>query len=79
MTWSVQIDGHDDLEAEAKAAFENGLVSMIRGVVADLKAGAGVTVTRANVTTNTTGSVDATADEAPADDTAPEEEAPPPA
>ena len=61
MTFTVNISGHDDLEAEAKAAFENGLVSMVVGLVQEIKAGAGVTVTAANVTTNTTGEVDANA------------------
>lgn len=71
MTFTINITGHDDLEAEAKAAFENGLVSMVRGLVADIKSGAGVTVTAANVSTNTTGSVDAAADdESPADEEA---------
>jgi len=58
MTWSINIEGHDDLEAEAKAAFENGLIATVAGWVADIKAGAGVTVTRAQASTNTTGPVD---------------------
>lgn len=63
MTWNVSIDGHDDLEAEAKEAFETGLVAKVKQLVADIKSGAGITVSRANVTTNTTGSVDVAADE----------------
>ena len=58
MTFTVHIDGHDDLEAEAKAAFENGLVHMVTDLVAEVKGGAGVTISRADVTTNTTGTVD---------------------
>jgi hypothetical protein len=63
MTWSIQIDGHDDLAEEAKAAFENGLVGMAKQLVEDINSGAGITITRANATTNTTGSVDLTSDE----------------
>jgi hypothetical protein len=58
MTWSIQIDGHDDLETEAKEAFENGLVAKVVELVADIKSGAGITVSRAQATTNTTGAVD---------------------
>jgi len=58
MTFTIHVDGHDDLEAEAKAAFENGLVSMVTELIADIKGGAGVTISRADVTTNTTGPVD---------------------
>ena len=58
MTWTIQIDGHDDLEAEAKAAFENGLVGMAKQLVTDIQSGAGITVSRAQATTNTTGPVD---------------------
>lgn len=57
MTWTVQIGGHDDLEAELKEAFENGLVSKVAQLVEDIKT-EGVTVSNANVTTNTTGPVD---------------------
>jgi len=61
MTFTIHVDGHDDLEAEAKAAFENGLVSMVTDLVQEIKSGAGVTISRADVTTNTTGTVDANA------------------
>lgn len=57
MTWTVQIGGHDDLEAELKEAFENGLVSKVAQLVEDIKT-EGVTISNANVTTNTTGPVD---------------------
>lgn len=63
MTWNVSISGHDDLQEEAKAAFENGLVGMAKQLVQDIKSGEGVTVTRAVANTNTTGDVDLTSDE----------------
>lgn len=63
MTWSIEMNGHDDLKDELKESFENGLVTKVRDLVAELKAGAGVNVTRAQVTTNTTGSVNALEDE----------------
>jgi hypothetical protein len=81
MTWSVQIDGHDDLEQEAKEAFENGLVSKVTELVGELRQGAGVTISRAAVTTNTTGPVDAlaaTEGNPPAADTAEEPSEPVP-
>lgn len=67
MTWTIQIDGHDNLEQELKESFENGLVAKVTELVDDIRAGAGITITRANVTTNTTGSVDL-----PVESTAPE-------
>lgn len=63
MTFSVQISGHDDLQAELKEAFENGLVAKVKELVEDAKQ-EGVTFTTANATTNTTGSVDLLADDA---------------
>lgn len=63
MTWTIQIDGHDDLEQEAKAAFENGLIGMAKQLVEDLKSGEGVTVSRAVASTNTTGQIDLTSDD----------------
>jgi hypothetical protein len=64
MTFTINVQGHDDLEAEAKEAFENGLVSKVVALVSDIKGGAGVTLTNAKVSTNTTGEVDALADDA---------------
>jgi hypothetical protein len=59
MTFTINVQGHDDLKEEAKAAFENGLVTKVTELVADIKSGAGVTVTHAQVDTNTSGPVDA--------------------
>ena len=61
MNWAINIEGHDDLETEAKEAFENGLVAKVLELVDDIKSGAGITVERAHVVTNTTGEVDALA------------------
>lgn len=58
MTWSVTLQGHDDLSGELKESFEYGLVSKVKNLVDEVKSGEGVIVTFANVTTNTTGSVD---------------------
>lgn len=57
MTFTVNIQGHDDLQGELKEAFENGLVAKVSELVADAQQD-GVTFTAANVTTNTTGSLD---------------------
>jgi hypothetical protein len=61
MTFTVNIQGHDDLAGEAKEAFENGLVAKVVELVADIKGGAGITISNAKVSTNTTGEVDAAA------------------
>jgi hypothetical protein len=58
MTFSVHIEGHDNLKDELKSSFENGLVSKIKELVDDVKSGADVTVTRADAITDTTGPVD---------------------
>jgi hypothetical protein len=58
MGFSVHIEGHDNLKDELKSAFENGLVSKVKVIVDDVKSGADVTVTRADVNTDTTGPVD---------------------
>lgn len=60
MTWTVNLSGHDDLSADAKEEFERGLVSDIRDLVSELTSSEGVNVTSAQVTTNTTGTVDVT-------------------
>ena len=57
MTWTVNLSGHDDLPEEAKKEFEETLVEDMRNFVAGLRSEEGVNVTFANVTTNTTGSV----------------------
>lgn len=58
LTFTVNISGHDDLQGDAKAAFENDLVEQVNDLVAEIKSGEGVNVTSAQVTTNTTGTVD---------------------
>lgn len=73
MTFSIQIQGHDDLQAELKEAFENGLVSKVGELIADAQQD-GVTFTAANVTTNTTGSVDILGSNEAATDGAAEED-----
>lgn len=58
MTWTVNLSGHDDLSADAKEEFERGLVEDVQNLVAELTNAEGVNVTSAQVTTNTTGTVD---------------------
>jgi hypothetical protein len=57
MTWTVNLNGHDDLSGEAKEQFEKGLVETMQSLVDDLKNTEGVNVTSGQVVTNTTGSV----------------------
>jgi hypothetical protein len=57
MTWTVNLNGHDDLTGDEKVAFEEGLVEKTRELVETLKAQDGSKVSIATVTTNTTGSV----------------------
>lgn len=58
MTWTVNLNGHDDLPEEAKKQFEEELVDSVWQFVGELKNMEGVNVTSATVVTNTTGSVD---------------------
>lgn len=80
MTWNIAVDGHDDLEQEAKAAFENGLIAKVKQLVEDIQSGAGITISRAVASTNTTGQVDLlapdSADAADADPADPDLEEP---
>lgn len=61
MTWTININGHDDLAGEEKAAYEEFIVTKAREFAADLKGHADATdgahVSGATATTNTTGSV----------------------
>lgn len=57
MTWTININGHDDLLGEEKAAFENGLVDEVKRFLNDLKEIEGCTITTGHVYTNTTGQV----------------------
>ena len=62
MTWTININGHDDLAGDEKVAYENAIVEKARAFAAELVADAesrdgGGHVTIASVTTNTTGSV----------------------
>jgi hypothetical protein len=58
MTWIVNLNGHDDLSGDEKEKLENELVQDVRDFVEGLKSKEGLNVTSANVTTNTTGTVD---------------------
>lgn len=58
MTWTINLNGHDDLPEEAKKQFEEELVDSVWQFVGELKNMEGVNVTSAMVVTNTTGSVD---------------------
>jgi hypothetical protein len=57
MTWTVNLNGHDNLSGDEKVAFEEGLVQKTRELVETLKEQDGAIVSIATVTTNTTGSV----------------------
>lgn len=59
MTWTIQINGHDSLEAGVKTAYEEEIISKAQAFVrtlVDFGNGEGV-VSSAIATTNTTGSV----------------------
>lgn len=55
MTYTININGHDDLSSEEKKIFESELVIKARRLVDELKDESNVT--SAVATTNTTGSV----------------------
>lgn len=57
MTWTISISGHDDLSGEEKEALENIIVGEATGLFSSLKAQEGNRITNAQVTTNTTGTV----------------------
>ena len=57
MTWTINVNGHDDLAGDEKIKFEEGLVEKVRTLVDELKNTEGCNVTSGMVTTNTTGSV----------------------
>jgi hypothetical protein len=61
MTFTVSINGHDDLSGEEKEQFENGLVDKVRALVSEMAQADGINVTSAQVTTNTTGQIDVNA------------------
>jgi hypothetical protein len=58
MTWTVNINGHDDLSGDEKEALERVIVGESMALVESLKAQNGNNITSASVVTNTTGSVD---------------------
>lgn len=58
MTWTISINGHDDLTGDEKEALENIIVGEATALFHSLKAQKGNRITSASVTTNTTGSVD---------------------
>jgi hypothetical protein len=57
MTWTVNLNGHDNLSGDEKVAFEEGLVQKTRDLIETLKQQDGSVVSIATVMTNTTGSV----------------------
>lgn len=57
MTWTVSINGHDDLTGDEKAAYENAVVEKAKALAAELGQADGGHITSATATTNTTGSV----------------------
>lgn len=57
MTWTININGHDDLTGPEKEALENVIVGEATGLFHSLKAQEGNRITSATVTTNTTGTV----------------------
>jgi hypothetical protein len=57
MTWTININGHDDLTGDEKVDYEEALVEKARSVVRELAAAEGSRVSSASATTNTTGTV----------------------
>lgn len=57
MTWTINLNGHDDLRGEAKVEFEKGLVGKVDDLVRELRETEGCVVTTVMVMTNTTGAV----------------------
>lgn len=57
MTWSININGHDDLTGEEKEALERVIVGEATRLVHSLKVQEGNQVSSAMAVTNTTGSV----------------------
>lgn len=58
MTWTVNLNGYDDLSGDKKIAFEEGLVEKVKALAEELKETEGCNVTSGWVSTNTTGTVD---------------------
>jgi hypothetical protein len=54
MTYTININGHDDLSGDEKEEFEKGVVEKARALVRDLRSASNVS--SATATTNTTGS-----------------------
>ena len=57
MTWTISINGHDDLAGDEKEAYENAVVEKARALADELAQAEGGRVTSGTATTNTTGSV----------------------
>ena len=57
MTWSINLQGHDDLTGEEKAKLEEVIVGEAKALVHSLVAQEGNRVSTAVAVTNTTGSV----------------------
>ena len=58
MTWTININGHDDLKDDEKVAYEAAVVEMARTLVSELAELDGGMISTAWATTNTTGQVD---------------------
>ena len=57
MTWSINLQGHDELTGDQKESFEKELVEKARGLFDELSTAEGNRITSAMVVTNTTGGV----------------------
>lgn len=57
MTWTVMINGHDDLTGDEKVTYEEAIVEKTRTFAAELAEAEGGHVSSAQATTNTTGTV----------------------
>lgn len=58
MTWTIHINGHDNLEGDEKVEYENTVVEMAKSLVEELSKLDGGMMSTATATTNTTGQVD---------------------
>ena len=55
MTWTINVNGHDDLSGDEKIALETVIAGEALSLVESLKVHKGNIVSGATVTTNTTG------------------------
>lgn len=57
MTWTINLNGHDNLSGDEKITFEENLVEKVRDLVNDLIGIENCVVTTGFVSTNSTGTV----------------------